>query len=170
MARSNRDAFSLLEIVITLGMIGLLTTVFVINIDGMLRRGELDTLKDQFWEAVRDAKENAVYDRKPYVLSYSDEERAFVVSSGEKRSSFKIDTEALGDDVEIAVLFSEQFAENSYKLIGGKLVTDREATRVAFYPDGTCTPFTAELTIAEYSTIINIDPWTGVEMVEREES
>lgn len=168
-ADAGRRGLSLLEVIITLGMIGALSTVFVINIDNMLRRGELDTLEDQFWLAVRGAQENAVYDRKPYILSYSEDERAFVVSSGEERTTFQVIIEGFDEDPEIEVIFSEQYAENSYKLIGGRLVTDNEVIQVGFYPDGTCSPFTAELRILDYTRIINIDPWTGVELAERRE-
>lgn len=166
----SRSGFSLLELVITIALIVLLSSIFVWNIDSVLRKGEIEQLENEFWDALTEAKQRAVFEGQPYALSWDGESRSFWLVSGEARKQFEVDTEAFGESVEIGVAFREMFAENGYKLIGGRLVVDREIEKVFFYPDGTCTPFTVDLTIAGYATEIKIDPWTGARLAPREES
>ena len=59
--------------------------------------------------------------------------------------------------------------ENSYVLIAGELVAKREIATVGFYPDGTCSPYTVSMKIAGFETNFQMDPWTGVQLVDPNE-
>lgn len=141
----------------------------VVNFDSLFREGELQALEGEFWDAVDVAKEDAAFKQTRYILSWDEETHSFLLESGEYKGKFEVDTSNFGEDVELAVSFTEALPENGYVLIGGRLVTDRDIEQVMFYPDGTCTPFTVVMAIAGYESSIRIDPWTGAEMVSIED-
>ena len=154
---------------LTIALIALLSTMFVWNIKTLLKQGEMEALQNEFWSAVEKAKQRAVFSRLPCVVRFDIDQQAFVVSAGGESSVFEVDSEALGE-VEMEVLFMETLPRDGYRLIRGELVTRREIDSVTFYPDGTCTPFTVDLRIAEYEASYQIDPWSGAEMVKPGES
>lgn len=165
--RSRRSAgFTLIEVILTVALIAMLGTMFVVNIGSLLRRSELETLQVEFWRAVDDARVNAVFRQTAYYLTYDEKARAFVVDSGADKRRFEVDTAGLGRDVEIEVAFQEVAPENSYVLIRGELVTTRDIDHVGFFPDGTCSPFTVSLRIDDFESRFQIDPWTGAQLVD----
>jgi len=170
--RSNglRSGFTLFELLLTVGLIGLLSTMFVWNINSMLKQSEIETLENTFWDAVEIAKRDSVFNRRPYTLRFNEDDLAFELVSGEEIQAFTVDTNDFGGDTDIEVAFQEELPENGSVLIGGRLVTTREIEYVRFFPDGTCSPFGVSLKIADYVSEISIDPWTGAEMVPMEEA
>lgn len=166
---SEKSGFTLFELLLTIALIGLLSTMFVWNINSMLKQGEIETLENEFWDAVEIAKRDSVFNRRPYLLRFNEDDLAFEIVSGEEIQTFIVDTSAFGGDTDIEVEFQEELPENGSVLIGGRLVTTREIEEVRFFPDGTCTPFGVSLKIADFQSQISIDPWTGAELTPAEE-
>ncbi|MDQ8202960.1 prepilin-type N-terminal cleavage/methylation domain-containing protein [Pelagicoccus sp. SDUM812003] len=168
-ARRNRTAgFTLIEVLLTVSLIAMLSTLFVINIGALLRDGELETLENEYWRAVDAARTGAVFRQSPHFIEWDDKARSFVVSSSGVTERFHVDTKAFGD-VDVAVRFEEIAPENSYVLIRGELVSRRDIATVGFYPDGTCSPYVVSMTIGDFETSFQMDPWTGVQLVDPEE-
>ncbi len=163
-AAGRLGGFTLIEIMLTIALLGLLTSVFVLNISSMLRDTEIRSLENEYWRAVDAARSNSVYQQKPYTLEWLPEEATFVVSSSGETERFELDTSDFGG-AEVGALFEEIAPENSYVLIRGELVAKREVARVVFYPDGTCTPYTVELRVGDYVNRFQMDPWTGAQLV-----
>ena len=92
-----------------------------------------------------------------------------MVSADGEEVPFKVDTSGLGEGVEIEVIFKLMLPRDGYRLIRGELVTHKEIETITFYPDGTCTPFSVDLKIAEYESSYQIDPWTSSQMTKPEE-
>jgi len=166
---SRSSGFTLFELLLTIALIGLLSTMFVWNINSMLKQGEIETLENTFWDAVEIAKRDSVFNRRPYTLRFDEDALAFELVSGLEVQAFKVDTSDFGGDTDVEVAFQEELPENGSVLIGGRLVTTREIEEVQFFPDGTCSPFGVNLQVADYEIHITVDPWTGAEMVPMEE-
>jgi prepilin-type N-terminal cleavage/methylation domain-containing protein len=164
-----RSGLTLIEMMLTIALIALLSSLFVWNINSLLKQGELEALQNEMWAAVERAKQAAVFSRQPHVVRFDEELNAFVVNSGGEQHVFEVDTENLGQDVEIEVLFQETLPRDGYRLVRGELVTKRKIESIVFYPDGTCTPFSVDLKIAGYESSFQIDPWTSSQMTGLEE-
>ncbi len=154
---------------LTMALIALLSSLFIWNIQALLKQGELEALQNEMWGAVERAKQSAVFTREPHRVRFDLDTQAFVVSAGGEEIPFKVDTSGLGEDIEIEVIFKMVLPKDGYRLVRGELVTHREIETVTFYPDGTCTPFTVDLKIAEYESSVQIDPWTGSQLTQPEE-
>jgi prepilin-type N-terminal cleavage/methylation domain-containing protein len=168
-ASSARKAFTLIEMMLTIALIALLSSLFIWNINSLLKQGELESLQNEFWSAVEQAKQSAVFTRLPHVVRFDEELQAFIVSAGGEQVAFEVDTDGFSEGVEIAVMFNETLPRDGYRLVRGELVTKREIETVTFYPDGTCTPFSVDLIIGEYQSEFQIDPWTGSQLTAPEE-
>ncbi|MBC2604469.1 prepilin-type N-terminal cleavage/methylation domain-containing protein [Pelagicoccus albus] len=160
----SRSGFTLFEILLVLALIGLLSSLFVLNIGSLLRDGELETLEREYWRAVESARAGAVFKQQAHFLEWDADESQFLVKAGSSVESFPVSLDSSGN-YEIDVLFEEVAAENSYLLIRGELVAVREIVTVGFFPDGTCSPYTVSLQVEDFVTRFQMDPWTGVELV-----
>ncbi len=162
-------AFTLIELMLTMALIALLSSLFIWNINTLLKQGELEALQNELWGAVEKAKQAAVFSREPHRVRFDEELQAFLVSASGEEIAFQVDTSGLGEDIELEVQFKVVLPRDGYRLIRGELVTHREIDSVTFYPDGTCTPFSVDLKIGEYESGYQIDPWTGSQLTAPEE-
>jgi prepilin-type N-terminal cleavage/methylation domain-containing protein len=167
--RGWRRAFTLIELMLTMALIALLSSLFIWNINALLKQGELEALQNELWGAVEKAKQAAVFSRQPHKVRFDEKLQSFMVSSGGEEIAFKVDTSGFGEEVEIEVLFKMILPRDGYRLVRGELVTHREIESVTFFPDGTCTPFSVDLKIGEYESGYQIDPWTGSQLTAPEE-
>ena len=158
--RSNRGV-TLIEMLLVIGLIALLSSMFVLRVDTLMKQSEIETLESEFWKAVAFAKQKAVYQKRPYLIHYDADVPAFVVTSGSESHPFKIDTSDFDAEAELAVVFKEALPQNGYILISGRLIMDREIEKCRFFPDGTCNPFSVEVTVGKFTSSLTIDPWTG---------
>ncbi|HCR30598.1 MAG TPA: hypothetical protein DIV79_11325 [Opitutae bacterium] len=164
-----RNAFTLIELMLTMALIALLSSLFIWNIQSLLKQGELEALQNELWSAVEKAKQSAVFNRVPHRVRFDEKLQAFLVSADGEEVPFQVDTSGLGEGIEIEVIFKLMLPRDGYRLIRGELVTHREIETITFFPDGTCTPFSVDLKIAEYESSYQIDPWTGSQMTKPEE-
>lgn len=156
--------FTLVEVLLAVALVAVLGTVFVLNIGTLLRDNELEALEREYWRAVDAARTGAVFKQQSHFIEWDPKGHRFLVISVGTIEAFELDTESMGDP-EIEVLFEEIAPENSYVLIAGKLVAKREIVKVGFFPDGTCSPFEVSMKIGAYETRFQMDPWTGVQLV-----
>ncbi|MBK8475610.1 MAG: type II secretion system protein [Opitutaceae bacterium] len=57
---------------------------------------------------------------------------------------------------------------NDFILVRGELVTRRPVEGVRIFPDGSCQAFAIEFQLGTYKHRVQIDPWTGSEMLSAE--
>ncbi|HAT60746.1 MAG TPA: hypothetical protein DCS60_08260 [Opitutae bacterium] len=167
--RDWRRAFTLIELMLTMALIALLSSLFIWNINALLKQGELEALQNELWGVVEKAKQAAVFSRQPHKVRFDEKLKSFMVSSGEEEIAYQVDTSGFGEEVEIEVFFKMILPKDGYRLVRGELVTYREIESVTFFPDGTCTPFSVDLKIGEYKSGYQIDPWTGSQLTAPEE-
>ena len=96
-----RRAFTLIELMLTMALIALLSSLFIWNINALLKQGELEALQNELWGAVEKAKQAAVFSRQPHKVRFDEKLKSFMVSSGGEEIAFKVDASGFGEEVEI---------------------------------------------------------------------
>jgi prepilin-type N-terminal cleavage/methylation domain-containing protein len=144
---AGEGAFTLLEILVVLALMGLISGLLLSGSDTFLRAVAKDDVENTALNAIASARQSAVLAGRQLELHYDEtarqldweEGRAVLTGEGDLRLLPAVRTSAV--------------------LVGGQAV---EATlaRVRFYADGTCDPFRLEIIRGEASQILTIDPWT----------
>lgn len=168
-ASGCRRGFTLLEVLLVLALIGSLAGVFVIGIQAVARTTPGDALESAFWSAMRDARDTAVQTRVTQAVSFDLEELEFVVEGGGHLKSSAVSLDVPIESGKIEAVFTQVLPTNSFTLVRGRLVTEREIPTMLVYPDGTCQPVTVEFRYPGGPRRISIDPWTCAELLESEE-
>jgi general secretion pathway protein H len=161
----SRAAFTLLEILIAVALLGLLSAALVTGANHLLDN-RARTPAEVFWEAARDARRTALESATEVRLSFSEKEKTFVADDGRGQKTFSL----VEPPRELAVSLLPAQSTNGSLLIGGQLVETEAVPFVSFYPDGTCTPFRIQFRTTGPATVIAIDPWTCAPMLLDEEN
>ena len=159
----------MVEILLVIALIGILASIFVINFDTLIRQNESDSLEQAFWTASSEARNLAMFERRVQDLRYDPESTTYLVGAGAEVKRFAVDTSNWSDEVEPEVFFKQSLSDDSYRLIGGKLITLREIKLVRYFPDGTCMPFIMEIHVGDDLRSIEVDPWSGAELLASED-
>lgn len=153
--RSSRRAFTLLEILVVLALVGLLTGVLVVGANRMLSRGPA-TPEQIFWETVDATRRYALQKDVNVRLSFDEKARSLVPAAAD---GAKLPTTPLPEGIKVEFL-SASTGGNSI-LLGGERVETSTVPAVTFYSDGTCSPFRVQLRGATgVLQVLEIDPWT----------
>ena len=156
-----RRAFTLLEILLAIALIGLLAGVLVTGSVNLLS-DKPATPEDVFWKAVRQSRATALTAEREVRLSFDDKQQAFVLDDGSAPQVLVVPP-APG----LTVDFLSPSAGRSSVLIGGDLVDTQTVPSVSFYPDGTCSPFRAQFRTGGAPHVLNVDPWTCAPVLPR---
>lgn len=162
--RDRRGAFTLLEILLVLALVGLIGALVV---SGIVRVVNSDhpTPEDVFWQACHAAQKLASLSEREVDLSFDPKEKKLVWSNG-----LEIDHAAFDPaDRDVSVQFLQAQQGGSLILIAGQVVETQEVPRVKFYPDGTCTAFRVQFRVGANAWQITIDPWTCAPMLAKAE-
>lgn len=158
--RARRRAFTLLEILLSLAIIGLLAGILIGGAASLLSDKPL-SLDDIFWSSVQEARKCALRHQREVQLRFvNDKEkgRAFVVQDGSELKEFPVVGLAAAGDPTVDFLSNQKGGPTM--LIAGMLVETKTVPAVTFYPDGTCTAFRLQISRSGTSYILSIDPWT----------
>ena len=160
--RVPRDAFTLLEILISIALLALLAGT-VVSLSAHLIGDKAVTPGDVFWKALTEARKEALLSEQEVSLAFDEKNKAFVISAaaGEPKSFPVPAADQLGVD-----FLPPRTAGTSSVLLGGELVETGGMPSVTFYPDGTCSSFRAQFRNGGAAWTIAIDPWTCAEMFE----
>lgn len=160
----RRDAFTLLEVLVTIALIALLTGVLVVGTNRLL--GDRPKTADElFRAAVNETRHDALLHYREVRLAFDAKKNEFVAldaDGGETRHPF-----VPKDTGEIDFLPPRPAGGSSPSsvLIGGQLVETQTLPFVTFYRDGTCTPFRAQIKSRNGIRFLEIDPWTCAPML-----
>ena len=155
---------------LVLALIAMMTAALVINIESMMRQSAASVVEGAFWEAARAARTDALLQRRTETVRFDRRAGAFLVESPGAVRRFEIDRKDLGEDLRLEVAFKKRLASSQFTLVRGELVDLREIPTIQFYQDGTCTPFVLELVVGEATRRIEVDPWTGAELLPDEDA
>src|SRR5690625_7932680 len=75
-------AFTILEVLLVIFLIALIGTIFVVNIDSLLRDQEEASVERAFWEASHKARMQALFLGRPVSLFFDEENTAFTLVRG----------------------------------------------------------------------------------------
>jgi general secretion pathway protein H len=153
-------AFTLLEILLALAIIGLLSAVLIGGSARLLSDRPV-TVADVFWKAVQTARKAALQHERDVQLRYVEDRekgRQFVVVDGADNWEFPVPPTALTNDFAVDFLSTQK--GGNMILLGGVLVETQPVKSVTFYSDGTCTPFRLQVLRNGAASTIAIDPWT----------
>jgi prepilin-type N-terminal cleavage/methylation domain-containing protein len=164
-----RHAFTLLEVLLVLALIGSAASVFVISIDSIARTTPADSLESAFWSSLREAREAAMRTRRVQEITFNAEDMQFVVEGGGVVSTESVDLEGVTDSDTFEAVFTQVLPTNTFTLLRGRLVTEREIKSMLVFPDGTCQPVTVEFRFPGGTRRLPIDPWTCAELIDADE-
>ncbi len=159
----KRAGFTLLEVLVVLAMLALFTGLFITTSTGLASGRR--TAEDVFWEAVTEARKQALMagreSRMLYAAGSRDEPAAVSIVMDGKETRMPFDAQ---DDVKLEFLSAQK--ARSTILVGGQLVETQTLPYVTFYGDGTCSPFRAQLRNKGVDPrVLAIDPWTCAQVL-----
>lgn len=162
-APRHRRAFTLLEILLALALIGLLGAVLVGGGANLLSERALSA-DEVFWKAVQECRKRALKGEKDIRLTFQAKEKKFVLAdaSGADATTKDFSVPA-ANDLEITFLTTQKGA--SMIMLGGVAVETQTLSFVTFYSDGTCTPFRLQIQQGAGTRTIAIDPWTCAQVL-----
>jgi type II secretory pathway pseudopilin PulG len=163
-ARRRRAAFTLLEILLVLALVGLIGALVVGGIARVVT-SDHPSPEDVFWQACHAAQRLASLGEREVDLSFDAKARSLVWSNGLETDHVAFDPA----DGDVTVQFLQAQQGGSLILIAGQVVETQEVPRVRFYPDGTCTAFRVQFRSGPNAWQINIDPWTCAPVLEKTE-
>ena len=153
----GRRAFTLLEVLLMLALLGLVAALFVSG-SSELFRSRQRTPADIFWEAVQAARLQAVQEDAVVTLRF-DEKAGRLLWGGAAGAERGLAWP--GRNLEFLPAESRDTI-----LIGGQLAGTGALPAVHFYADGTADRFRVQLTdAAGQISRLEIDPWTAAPVV-----
>ena len=151
--------FTLLEILLVIALIGLMASLLIGTSARMLAE-EPDTVEGVFWDAVAEARREALLEQREVRLRYDGDKRTLYASSTAGERMFPLPPGSVRIDFLVPVSSS-----TGRLLIGGTLVETQTLSHVTFFDDGTCTPFRLQVRNGADARVLSIDPWTCAEVL-----
>lgn len=162
--RGSGSGFTLIEIVVVIGLMGVLATVLAVGASRLMIDRQ-ESPEDMFWFAVGEARKFALQHEIDVTLSFDNEEQEFVAATDLGSRNVPLPSTR-----PVTLDFLGVTAGEQTILIGGNLVEANLLSSVKFFGDGTCSPFRARLEVEGGQPIVlEIDPWTCAPILRDEE-
>ena len=142
---ASRNGFTLIEIVLVLGLIAFATTVMITNIASMIDRGDTQTTEEILFAAVRRARFVAASERTTTQLRFDKENNCLRISAGNKdMESFPLH-ESFKEDRSAEIRFYLIPASRGLSPPMDADRTSLETKAIKFAPDRSSSPFVVEI-------------------------
>jgi len=158
--RGRRTAFTLVEILLVISLLGMIALVLVNSASDLFRSHE-PRPDDVFWSAVTAARQLALEGSQTVTLRYDQEKRTL--------------TWAAAPETARSLTYPGRLLEflpvtgSGTVLLGGQLAETGSLPLIRFFPDGSCDAFRAQLTDATgRRVVLAIDQWTCAPMLAAE--
>jgi len=159
-APSPESAFTILEILLSIAILGLVAGVLIGGSAALLSTKPV-SVDEVFWAAVQEARKDALnHEREVRLKYYNDRERGrgFEVIDGTEVQSFPVHPSAAPSDLAIDFVIPQK--GGNVVLIAGVVVETSTVPHATFYPDGTCSPFRMQVARTGHAYTVAVDPWT----------
>lgn len=171
--------FTMLEVLLSIAIIGLLAGVLVAGSAHLLRE-QPGSAQEIFWKAVQEARKTALKAEHDIRLKFDKDKKQFVLIDGLapttlSATSFAPEEIALkqfpiftapGTDLAVDFLPPSTKGGGNLILVGGVAIETQAMAFATFYADGTCSPFRVQFVRdGATSTPLVIDPWTCAPML-----
>ena len=157
-------AFTLIEILLVLALIGLLTSVFVVGVNRMLETPPV-TAEGAFWAMVTEARRYALQHEINVRMTF-DETTTSLLATADDGTVLPAVVAPTGTKYVFQPGLTASTASSG---LGSSLVTDTPLTAIMFYSDGTCSLFRLQVEGGGFgmnaAQIVQIDPWTCAPLV-----
>jgi general secretion pathway protein H len=178
-ARAGRTAgrgFTLLEVLLTVAIIGLIATV-LIGSSARLISDEPVSAHEVFWKAVQEARKAALKSEHDIRLKFDKEQKRFVIVDGvappvlaadgftKEETPLKVFPVPPAVASDLTVDFLAAGKSGGLIVVGGVVLESQPVPFVTFYSDGTCSAFRAQFFRNGDAHILAVDPWTCAPML-----
>lgn len=158
---SVSQAFTLLEILLTLALLALLGTVLVSGANAIFRAASHPAAEEIFWRTVSTVRQLALTGGRTVSLRFDEKTSSLAWTDGATAG-----TQPLANEGTAALQFLQP-RQGSAVLLGGQVVETSQVPCVKFYPDGSCDSFRVQIKLNEAPPfVLAIDPWTCAPMLE----
>ena len=142
--------------------------MFLVSVESLGKSSPADEFEGAFWRAIGMAREQALTSRLPVELAYDPKDKRFLLAGGGGDHTVPLPPTVAAVDEDCSATFSVEQPSNDFILVRGELVTRRPVDAVKIFPDGSCQAFAVEFQLGTYKHRVQIDPWTGAEMLSGE--
>lgn len=156
--------FSLFEMLIVIALMGLLSGLVVMNMGAVFAGVGDEPLPETLRRAVREARFQAASNKETATLTYDSEATAFIITgvNGNELARLKADADPDRD----SIIFLQLLPEQGLGVPDQKNTATSETRSVAFHPDRSSTPFTAEVTYSGDRTRHRFDAFSNLQIRE----
>lgn len=160
MQSSARAGFSLIEIIIVIGLIALVAGLVITGAGGVLRGLGERPVDEILTQAVREARYQAAMQKETMRLRYDEEAARFIVESetGQQVKAFPTGYDPENVDVSFFQILPHRGTTRS----GFMNLSPLDAPR--FRPDRSATPFEAEIRVYDTTSRHRYDPFSDIEL------
>jgi general secretion pathway protein H len=139
--RSDRSAFTLIEIVLVIALMAVAASVVIANFVAFADRGQESSPEETLHAAIRSARFQAASERIPATLRFDKETGTLIISSGE---SFPLNTD-FGKDGRGEIRFYLVPPAEGMAPFPDAERSQLETKEISFAPDRSSSPFVAEI-------------------------
>ncbi len=163
----DRSGFTLIELLLVIALIGLASTLVVINADTIFQTADDMSDNDVLALAVKEARYQAALDKQTVTLSYNPEQARFEIADayGEIRAMIETDHDPENSPLEVqffAILPERGLPLQRYRPAGDELDL-AEVPHVRFSAARVSTPFVVEFRYGNISELYRFDPFSNLQ-------
>ncbi len=162
--RKNSFGFTIIEVVMVLGLLAMISGLVIINANAIFRGFEERPLPDILRKVVRDARFQAAKNREPVFLDFDVEKSEFHISNRENNVLQAIPTGYPVDDPDLEIIFYQILPERGTSSFRNFSPNRKKTTYLIFHPDRSSTPFEVELNYDEERSVHRFDPFSDTEI------
>ena len=165
---SQRTGFSLIEIILVLGLTALAATAMIVNLASLVDREDTLTTEETLFAAVRKARFIAASERTITQLRFDKESNRLQISSNNSEvESFELD-DSFKEDRSAEIRFYLIPASGGLAQARDPARTNLETKTVKFAPDRSSSPFVAEIDLGSGTPErLQFDPFSSLQVTSR---
>lgn len=166
--RTGHTGFSLIEIVLVMGLVVFVVAVMIVNLASLTDRSDTLTTEETLFAAIRKARFIAASERIITQLRFDKESNHLQISSNNREvESFELD-ESFKEDRSAEIRFYLISASRGLAPAQDPVRTNLETTMVEFAPDRSSSPFVVEIDRGSGTPErLQIDPFSSLRITSR---